>query len=232
MVDPASVTAGDITIIDPNGNAVAVTSVTDVTPPPPAGTGNAHNVYQFTFLKSQTAVGIYSIQVSNVTDNAGDKMIPYSGTLPFPYSVSEAVADFPVSGPGSGVYGYRPDTGFQQLLTANASVLAVNANGDVAAEFPGYGVYHYTEATETWLQLTAYNATLLGIDSSGNVYADLAQAGPAGVGIYNSPAPRASSCWLRSMPRSWRWTPAATWSPTSRATACRYSRTAPAASCR
>ncbi len=172
-VDPQSVVPADITVYDPNGNRVAVASVQNLT-----GTGNP--IFQFTFLKGQTAIGVYSVSISNATDNGGDKMTPYTGKLPFPYSVGEAAVSFTTPSPaagvvGGGIYVYRPDTGFEQLLTTTASILAINAEGDVAAELPGYGVFVYKEATETWTQLTKANASLLAIDAAGNVYADLRQ---------------------------------------------------------
>ncbi len=190
-VDPQTVVPADITVYDPNGNPVAVATATDVTPTPPPGQPNQHNVYQFTFTKPQTAVGIYSVMISNATDVAGDKMAPYTGTLPFPYAVSEAVFNFPLSGPSGvnvgGIYGYRAGTGFQQLNTANATLLAINANGDIAAQFGSSGgVWRYTEATETWTELTPANAALLAIDGNGNVYADLRQAG---AGLYELTSP-------------------------------------------
>ena len=162
-VDPQTLLPADIKVYDPNGALLAVQSVTEISP----------TEYQVVFQQSDSKVGIYSVNVSGATDEAGDVMTPYTGHLTIPYTNSEAVFDFPISGPGSGIYVYGPGVGFQQLLTTNASILAIDADGDVAAELPGYGVYRYTAATETWTLLTKATASLLAIDGSGNVYADL-----------------------------------------------------------
>ena len=47
----------------------------------------------------------------------------------------------------------------------------VNANGDVAAEIPGFGVWRYEDATG-WMQLTPADASLAAIDASGDVAVD------------------------------------------------------------
>ena len=82
------------------------------------------------------------------TYGQGDFAIRLDNSAVTPFATPAAVFNFPISGPGSGIYVYRPGTGFQQILTTNASLLALNTtantNGDVAAELPGGGVSRYT----------------------------------------------------------------------------------------
>ena len=100
-----------------------------------------------------------------------------------------AVFNFPITGPDGGVYTYGTTTGLQQINPAsgsaltlgidglNATLLAVGANGDVAAEFQDHGVYLYSLANG-WQLLTSPtsgdggNASLLAIDGGGHAYAD------------------------------------------------------------
>jgi hypothetical protein len=69
-----------------------------------------------------------------------------------------------------GIPGY-----WQQLTASDAATVGINQNGDVVGEFPGWGVWTYSDAGAGgyhpgWNQLTATDAALVGIDSSGNVY--------------------------------------------------------------
>jgi hypothetical protein len=59
-----------------------------------------------------------------------------------------------------------------QLTAANASLLVVDHDGDVAAEFKGYGVWLYQPAAG-WRQLNGVDATLLAMNAQGDVAADL-----------------------------------------------------------
>ncbi len=171
-VDLQTLLAADIKVYDPNGPLLAVQSVTESSP----------TVYVVTFQQSDDTLGQYSVHIAKATDNSGDVMTPYSGSLLIPYTVSEAVFDFPGSGsgPGSGVYVYRSATGFQQIDQSNASLLEVNSNGEVVADFQNYGVWTYTDAAG-WTQLTSTDATLLGIDAAGDVFANFTTAGSNGV---------------------------------------------------
>ena len=75
--------------------------------------------------------------------------------------------------PGAGVFLFAQAAGaFAPLTPANATLLAANASGQVAAEFPGYGVDLYSNGV--WTSLTSFNATLLGIDAAGDVFAKFA----------------------------------------------------------
>ena len=179
-IESTSLTRSGITLYDPNGNLIAVLSVTT----------DSSTVYTLNFT-GQTAVGLYSLSITGATDNAGDLMVPYAGKLPFPYSLPEAVFDFPVAGPGAGVYVYRSLTGFQQINTTNASDEAISANGDyVVVTLTTGGVWLYTEANEGWQELSTNSATLLTIDNVGDVAgyfaSGYASGKPAGVYEFTS----------------------------------------------
>jgi len=71
-----------------------------------------------------------------------------------------------------GVWQYNRTAGtWAQLTAANASLLADDPRGDVAAEFPGAGVWLYRPAAG-WKQLNGSDATLLALESAGAVVAE------------------------------------------------------------
>ena len=103
---------------------------------------------------------------------------------PLAPSTTYAVADFPGVDLASGessvwLYtntGMAASSGWSQLpdpsgVTVAPTLLAVDASGYVAAEFPGSGVWLYNGTS--WTKLTTATASLLAMDNSGNVYADL-----------------------------------------------------------
>jgi hypothetical protein len=67
-----------------------------------------------------------------------------------------------------------------QLTAANASHLAADPQGDVVAEFSGFGVWEY-KPTTGWKQINGVDATLLGMDANGDI---VAQFPGFGVGEY------------------------------------------------
>jgi hypothetical protein len=58
-----------------------------------------------------------------------------------------------------------------QLTAANASRLAADPRGDVAGDFPGYGVWLYRPTTG-WRQINGVDATLLAMDPLGDLTAE------------------------------------------------------------
>ena len=62
-------------------------------------------------------------------------------------------------------------TGWEQLTTANASQAVVDANGDVAVEIPGFGVWRFEDAGG-WKQLTPSDASQVSIAGNGIVAID------------------------------------------------------------
>ncbi|MCC6417524.1 MAG: proprotein convertase P-domain-containing protein [Gemmataceae bacterium] len=74
-VDPSTFTLADIvSLTDPNGNQIAPMSVRDITPTPPVGQPNNHNVYEI-LLPAQTALGFYNLVLGpNISDFAGNRM--------------------------------------------------------------------------------------------------------------------------------------------------------------
>ena len=51
------------------------------------------------------------------------------------------------------VVAFQPNAGWAQLTPADASTLATDAAGDVAADFPGYGVWYFSAPDNNWVQL-------------------------------------------------------------------------------
>jgi hypothetical protein len=72
-------------------------------------------------------------------------------------------SDFTIIG---GVAGDRHSAAWMQLTPSNASAEAVDANGHVVAEFPGYGVWFNAGGAGGWQQLTPSDACSLAIGST------------------------------------------------------------------
>jgi hypothetical protein len=72
---------------------------------------------------------------------------------------------------GAGVWGGTSVSSFSQLNGANASIERSNQAGDVAAAFPGYGLFRYEPGTG-WRFLTGPSPTLMSIDSAGGIVAE------------------------------------------------------------
>jgi hypothetical protein len=83
-----------------------------------------------------------------------------------------AAADF--AGRGVWLYSQRANS-WSRLTPTDASALAANAAGQVAAAFPGQGTWLYSGGA--WTQLTPSAASLLGIDLAGDVVAEFRGAG-------------------------------------------------------
>jgi hypothetical protein len=86
-------------------------------------------------------------------------------TTPFANSATTEVGQFG----GQGVWEFnRAHNTWTQLTPANASRLAADSHGDVAAAFPGYGVWLYRPTTG-WKQIGTGSAALLVMDAAGDV---------------------------------------------------------------
>ncbi len=75
-VDPTTFTTAGVNFVtDPAGNPVAVQSVIDITPPPPAGQADPHNVYEIVFATPSTEHGFYNVSIGPyISDFSGDEM--------------------------------------------------------------------------------------------------------------------------------------------------------------
>jgi hypothetical protein len=73
------------------------------------------------------------------------------------------------------VWRFEDATGWQQLTPNDCSQVSIDAQGDVAAELPGYGVWRFEDAT-AWQQLSPADATFVSI-ANGEVLADFQGAG-------------------------------------------------------
>ena len=93
---------------------------------------------------------------------------------------------------GQGVYRNTLAAGWQQLNPVTPTLTAVDAAGDEAVYFPGYGVY-LLKARDQQLHAVdaAASASALAIDANGDVFADL----PAAGGIYEFTSPRTNRGW-------------------------------------
>ena len=78
----------------------------------------------------------------------------------------------------AGVYCYRATTGWVQLNGISAAALAIDANGDVAASFAGFGTYRY-KATTGWQLINGVAATSLAMGANGAVAASFGTFGVA-----------------------------------------------------
>jgi hypothetical protein len=104
-----------------------------------------------------------------ISDFAGnDVSVLRNTTAPFVSTVPIVVGQFG----GQGVWEFnRAINTWVQLTPANASRLAADPLGDVAAEFPDYGVWEY-KPSAGWRQLNGVDASLLAMDASGDVVAN------------------------------------------------------------
>jgi len=85
------------------------------------------------------------------------------------------------TGAYAGLYAYTASTSSWQLLTPSVpSQLSMPGFGEVFAEFPGYGLLHYTAAAG-FQQLTLSNPTTLAKDAKGDVFAVV-----SGQGLFRS----------------------------------------------
>ncbi len=72
--------------------------------------------------------------------------------------------------PGYGPYGYdRVTSSFYNLTPATANMVAAAANGNIVANFPGYGVQYYRPQSG-WSSISTVPAFALAIDPLGNPY--------------------------------------------------------------
>jgi hypothetical protein len=72
-----------------------------------------------------------------------------------------------------GVWLYRPAVGFEQIGGGDASVLTMDALGDVMGAFPGAGIWEYHPMTG-FQQINTADATALAADPYSNVAASFA----------------------------------------------------------
>jgi hypothetical protein len=108
-----------------------------------------------------------------VADN-GDKTV----SVLLNTTIPEPPAPLVVGQFGSqGVWEYKRSLGtWTQLTPANATLLTADTQGNVTAEFPGFGVWQYTPGTG-WKQLTVANASLLAAGASGVAFGEFSNYG-------------------------------------------------------
>jgi hypothetical protein len=165
-------------------------------------TGSAPNGDAFTFtLTSQPAHGTLNGFNANTGTVTYTPAGTYAGTDRFAFSVTDTVTNL-TSAPATvsltvsaaralvaqfgnqGVWQYdRTTSSWAQLTPANAALLATDGSGDVAAEFPGYGLWEY-QPSSGWQRLHSVDVSLLAMNAAGTI---AVQFPGYGVGLY-SPA--------------------------------------------
>ncbi len=102
-------------------------------------------------------------------------------TAPFATTTPVVVADVH----GMGVVEYNRTTGaWVQLNPANpfdVTLLAADAQGDVFADYAGYGVYRYVPAVGSWQMVNGTDAVAIATDARGDLFASF---NGAGVGLF------------------------------------------------
>jgi hypothetical protein len=163
-----SATAGQAVVITLTGTAPGGHAVTFALATAPAhGTLSGFNgtTGQVTYTPNVAYAGPDSF-LFKVTDTT-THLTGLAGAV----SLSVAPASVVVGQFGNqGVWERNRVTGaWTQLTAANATLLADDLAGDVAAEFPGYGVWEFTSAG--WKQIHTVDVSLLAMDQRGDVVA-------------------------------------------------------------
>jgi len=91
----------------------------------------------------------------------------------------DAAGDAFLSFTGAGVGEFRLNGTARLLTPSAASLLVADANGDLAGEFPGYGVSRYSVFSGAWTTVNGTDAAALAIDAAGDVFASFTGAGIA-----------------------------------------------------
>jgi photosystem II stability/assembly factor-like uncharacterized protein len=153
----------------------------------------------FTFISADAGVhtfvsgvtlqtgGNQSLTVTDTTNSAvtGSALIAVTGN-PF----------YVVNFPGHGVWRYQDGPGFQQLISVDATQVAVDKTGEVFAVFAGHGVWRFTDATG-FVQLLTVDADFITVDGAGKI---VAQFNGHGVWMYTD-----ATSWVNLLPADASW---------------------------
>jgi hypothetical protein len=118
-----------------------------------------HNVLSNVAVSSDTI--LFGAPGAQVGSNAGQGAAFFQNA-----NLAYAVADFQ----GHGVWRYTDLGGWQPILAADASLVAIDDHGSVAAVFPN-GLWRYDDASG-WIRLTPAGASEIDIAGNGIVVAD------------------------------------------------------------
>jgi hypothetical protein len=76
--------------------------------------------------------------------------------------------------PGYGVWRCQDNGTWQQLTTADATQVAADRTGNVVGQFPGHGIWLYSNSTKNWQQINTLDSSTLAI---GEYYFEIWQRG-------------------------------------------------------
>ncbi len=191
--DPLSVTAGDfngdgttdLAVVNPFDGTVSVLS--DATAGGPSG---LFFLARRTFAAGSSPVWVTAADFNGdgrpdlaVADNisAGTVSVLPNTTTPFAATTPAVVADVH----GMGVVEYNRTTGAWVQLNpgnpADVTLLAADAQGDVFADYRGYGVFRYTPSLGFWQMVNGTDAVAIATDARGDLFASFTGAG---VGLF------------------------------------------------
>ncbi len=190
--NPLSVAAGDFNgdgrpdLVTANFNVATVSVLLDTTA---AGATAPSFAAQATFAVGTNPFFVAAADFNGdgrpdlVTANEGvnTASVLLNASTPFAVTGAVLVADQH----GLGVVEYNRLTGqWVQLNPGNpsdVSLLAVDALGDVFADFPGYGVYRYTPSLGSFQMVDGVDAVAIATDARGDLFASFTGAG---VGLF------------------------------------------------
>jgi hypothetical protein len=167
----------DLAVANAVGNNVSVLLDTA-----PAGAGSASFAAQQTPAVGTSPVSVVVVDFNGdgrpdlaVANAVGNTVSVRLNTTWAPFASSVPVLVCQLGGQGVWEFNRALNT-WAQLTPANASVLAADPLGDVAAEFPGYGVWLFKPAGG-WAQIGGGDASTLAMDALGDVVGSFPGAG-------------------------------------------------------
>jgi hypothetical protein len=155
---------------------VAVTSQSPAVLPFYAATFPGHGVWRYQDSTGwQQLLTIDAAQVA--VDSQGNVIAEFTGNGLWRFSDAtswQQILPFDanlIAVDGAGTV-FAQSNNWQILEPSDVSALAVNHQGDIAADFTGHGVWRFEVATGSWQQLLSLDASQVALDGSDNVVAE------------------------------------------------------------
>jgi hypothetical protein len=168
-------TGGDTTLLTQGSNLRATIDWGDGTTSAGSVGDDGHGHFPVTGSHTYGRGGTFTVRVSlqDQTNSIGTASSAASETVTAQQgSSSFVVGQFN----GSGVWRYSAQSGWQQLTAANASAVAVDDRGDVAAAFAGAGLWRYEDGVG-WQQLASPTPSQVSVAGAGIVAAEFSGQG-------------------------------------------------------